>query len=389
MTTEIQRPTLRQWGCLLGLTAAATVYNTSEFLPTALLTSIGESLGVSESGVGMVISTYAWVVTLLSLPLMILASRVSMRRLLLWVLGLFALLQLATGLSQGYWVLMVSRMGVACVHALFWAIVAPLAVRQMPEAWHGVALGTLSVGSSVAMVLGIPLGRALGLHVGWRGAFLTLGALAAILFLALLPALPPTPKEKAFTFGEVPGLLKNRTLLKIYGATMLALGGYYCWNSYLDAFLLKTAGLTPNTITGIFTVLGLASVGGGVLYTLVSRRCNRLLELGILTIGIPLLILLPVAHSLALTVLFCALPAIGFTLFNVSCQSDVVSSTQGSASAVAMAIFSALFNLGVAAGTLLGAGVCDIASLGWTAPVGGVVALLALSATLLGQSKKA
>ncbi len=389
MTTKTQRPTLRQWGCLLGLTAAATVYNTSEFLPTALLTSIGESLGASESGVGMIISTYAWIVTLLSVPLMILASRVSMRRLLLWVLGLFALLQLGTGLSQGYWALMACRMGVACVHALFWAIVAPLAVRQMPEAWRGVALGTLSVGSSVAMVLGVPLGRMLGLHVGWRGAFLTLGALAAALFLALLPALPATPKERPFAFREVPALLKNHTLLRIYGATMLALGGYYCWNSYLDAFLLKSAGLSPNTITGIFTVLGLASVAGGVLYTLVSRRCSRLLELSILTIGLPLLALLPAAHCLAATALFCALPAIGFTLFNVSCQSDVVSSTEGSASAVAMAIFSALFNLGVAAGTLLGAGVCNAASLGWTAPVGGVVALFALGATLFGQSKKA
>lgn len=388
MTTDNQRPTLRQWGCLLGLTAAATVYNTSEFLPTALLTNIGGTLAVSESRVGLIISAYAWVVTLLSLPLMVLASRFSMRRILFWVLGLFALLQLATGLSQGYWALMASRMGVACVHALFWAIVAPLAVRQMPEAWHGVALGTLSVGSSVAMVLGIPLGRALGLHVGWRGAFLTLGALAAAFFLALLPALPPAPKEKAFTFREIPGLLKNRTLLKIYGATILALGGYYCWNSYLDAFLLKTAGLTPNAITGIFTVLGIASVGGGVLYTLVSRRCNRLLELGVLTMGIPLLALLPATRFLAGTVLLCAIPAIGFTLFNVACQSDVVSSTRGNASAVAMAIFSALFNLGVAAGTLLGAGVCNIASLGWTAPVGGLLALLALSTTFFGRSQK-
>lgn len=388
MTTDNQRPTLRQWGCLLGLTAAATVYNTSEFLPTALLTNIGGTLAVSESRVGLIISAYAWVVTLLSLPLMVLASRFSMRRILFWVLGLFALLQLATGLSQGYWALMASRMGVACVHALFWAIVAPLAVRQMPEAWHGVALGTLSVGSSVAMVLGIPLGRALGLHVGWRGAFLTLGALAAAFFLALLPALPPAPKEKAFTFRKIPGLLKNRTLLKIYGATILALGGYYCWNSYLDAFLLKTAGLTPNAITGIFTVLGIASVGGGVLYTLVSRRCNRLLELGVLTMGIPLLALLPATRFLAGTVLLCAIPAIGFTLFNVACQSDVVSSTRGNASAVAMAIFSALFNLGVAAGTLLGAGVCNIASLGWTAPVGGLLALLALSTTFFGRSQK-
>lgn len=388
MTTENQRPTLRQWGCLLGLTAAATVYNTSEFLPTALLTSIGGSLEVSESSVGMVISAYAWVVTLLSLPLMILASRLPMRRLLLWVLALFSLLQLATGFSQGYWALMASRMGVACVHALFWAIVAPLAVRQMPEAWHGVALGILSVGSSVAMVLGIPLGRALGLHVGWRGAFLTLGAMAAALFLALLPALPPASKEKAFTFREIPGLLQNRTLQKIYGATILALGGYYCWNSYLDAFLLKTAGLTPNAITGIFTILGIASVGGGILYTLVSRRCSHLLELGVLAIGIPLLALPSVSHSLAATALLCAIPALGFTLFNVTCQSDVVSSTRGNASAVAMAIFSALFNLGVAAGTLLGAGVCNTASLGWTAPVGGLLALLALSVTLFRRSPK-
>ncbi len=373
-----QNPSLRQWASLLSLTFAAAVYNTSEFLPTALLTSIQQDLGCTESQVGMIISAYAWVVTLFSLPLMVVASRFSMSRTMLWVIALFTVMQGCTGFSPNYGTLLGSRLGVACSHALFWSIASPLAVRQMPSSHQSVALATIAVGSSVAMVVGIPLGRTVGLLLGWRGAFLSLGALSAVALAALLWLMPPAPQDAPFSFQEVPGLLKNRRLRTIFLVTILAITGYFCAQSYQDPFLEQAARLDKRAITLLFFLQGLASVAAGLLYPFLSSRCPRLLPGTVLAMGIPLVLMLPAAGHLAPLVLLCGLLSPGYTVFNIDCQSEVVRHTRGNASAVAMSIFSALFNLGIAAGTLAGAGICSAPGVAYTYLAGGLLTLASL-----------
>ena len=60
------------WLPLIGLTFAVFVFNTSEFMPIGLLTDIAFDLNISDTRAGLLISVYAWVVALMSLPLMIL-----------------------------------------------------------------------------------------------------------------------------------------------------------------------------------------------------------------------------------------------------------------------------------------------------------------------------
>lgn len=71
------------------MTVSAFVFNTSEFMPIGLLTDIAADFRMSEARAGFVITIYAWAVMLLSLPLMVLASRIDLRRLLLGVVILF------------------------------------------------------------------------------------------------------------------------------------------------------------------------------------------------------------------------------------------------------------------------------------------------------------
>lgn len=78
--------TLRQWLPLIGLTCCAFVFNTSEFMPIGLLTDIAASFSLTEAQAGIMISVYAWGVMLLSLPLMMFASRFEFKRMLLGVL---------------------------------------------------------------------------------------------------------------------------------------------------------------------------------------------------------------------------------------------------------------------------------------------------------------
>lgn len=156
----------KQWLALAGIAVAAFVFNSSEFMPVGLLTDIGKTFGTNEATTGMLVSVYAWAVMLLSVPLMIIATRLDFRRLLLVVIVVFLVGQVLTSLSTSYWMLMAARMVVACAHSVFWAIAAPIAVRLVPKNKRALALSVVETGTAVAAIVGLPLGRAIGLAVG-------------------------------------------------------------------------------------------------------------------------------------------------------------------------------------------------------------------------------
>lgn len=157
---------LRKWLPVIGLTFSTFIFNTSEFIPIGLLTDIASDFSITESKAGILITVYAWVVALASLPLMMAFSKTENKKLLLSIVALFTASHILSGFSSSYYMLMASRIGVACAHAIFWSMVTPLAVRVAPEGKRSVALSFIITGSSVAMIVGLPLGRAVGLMVG-------------------------------------------------------------------------------------------------------------------------------------------------------------------------------------------------------------------------------
>ena len=174
-----KKESFSRWLPLVGLTFAVFVFNTSEFMPIGLLTDIATDLNISEARAGLLISVYAWVVAIMSLPLMIKASKMELKR-------LFVVSNVGSALAEGYYTLMLSRIGVACAHSIFWSIASPLAVRTVPDGKRALALSAIATGSSVAMVVGLPLGRVIGLYVGWRMAFMSIAIMALGTVICLL-----------------------------------------------------------------------------------------------------------------------------------------------------------------------------------------------------------
>ena len=373
-----QKRTISKCLPLLGLTFCTFVFNTSEFMPIGLLSDIANDLNISDARAGMLISVYAWVVALMSLPLMIIVSKMELKRLLLTIIAVFVLSHVASALAEGYYTLMLSRIGVACSHAIFWSIVSPLAVRIVPDDKRAFALSMVATGSSIAMVVGLPLGRVVGLYLGWRMTFLSIGVISALIFIYIAAMLPKVPSRGKFSVKRLPALLHNRVLLGVFVMSVLFATAHYTGYSYIEPFLGRVAGFTPDIFTLVLIVFGGSGMLGSIAFSkYYMSNPRRFVAVATVAPALCLLLMQVSAVSLASVLAVCVVWGAMATAFNIAFQDNVMRFAPEEATSVAMSIFSGIFNLGIGSGAYIGGVVVTHLSLGSIGYAGGVIGLLA------------
>jgi len=141
---------------LAALSVATFCYVTVEVLPIGLLTVIAADLHKSRSQTGLLVTGYAVVVIIASIPLARVTQRVPRRLVLGVTLGVLVLATLASAAAHSYSVLLAARLVTALTQAMFWSVVASTATGMFPAAVHGRVVSRLSMGNSLAPVLGVP-----------------------------------------------------------------------------------------------------------------------------------------------------------------------------------------------------------------------------------------
>ena len=165
---------------------AAFVYVTFEMFSIGLISPMAADLGVTEGQVGLLMTVYAGIVAIITIPLMELTSRFDRKPVFMATLGFLLAGIVLQGLAANYWMLVAGRVCAALTHGLFWSLVNPMSARMAPRGTTAKAVGVVSLGSTMALVAGSPLTTLLGGAVGWRGATWILGALVAVAFVLLI-----------------------------------------------------------------------------------------------------------------------------------------------------------------------------------------------------------
>lgn len=370
----------KQWLPLIGMTIAAFIFNTSEFMPIGLLTDIAQTFHITQTTAGTMITIYSWAVMLLSLPLMILASKYSYKKILLTTLFLFALGQGISAIAFSFPLLIIGRLVVACAHAIFWSIASVVAVRLVHEDKREFAMSMIVTGTSVAMIVGLPLGRMIGLLIGWRITFLMVGIISVLLLIFQTIYLPKLQTTQAFTLNELPDLLKNKQLITIYGISLLFASAYYTAYSYIEPFLAQVAKLSNNSITLVLSLFGVAGIGGSYLFSkFYNLNRKRFILISLFCLTIVLFVLKPSTASIITLLLICVVWGMSSTAFNVACQSETILVTNEQTSSIAMSIFSGIFNLGIGLGSFIGGqtiNILNIQSIGYIAGIIGILSVI-------------
>lgn len=346
--------TFKQWVSVCALAVGAFIFNTTEYIPIALLSDIGQSFDKAATEVGMMITVYAWIVALLSLPLMLMTKNIERRKLLLMLFALFALFHALSFFSWNFNILLVSRIGIALTHAVFWSITASLAVRLAPTGKTNQALGLLSTGTVLAMVLGIPLGRVVGQYFGWQLSFLLIGVCAAGVMLVLAKNLPALPSQNTGSLSSLPSLFKRRNLMLLYAMTVLIITAHFTAYSYIEPFVLQVGGFKAEQVTIVLSLYGLAGFAASYLFGKWFAKSQRLFMLGaVAVILLSALLLLPFASFPYAVYALVFIWGVAIVIVSLGMVSKVLAFASDAAD-VANSIYSGLYNVGIGGGALLG-----------------------------------
>ncbi|WP_404349888.1 sugar transporter [Enterobacter hormaechei] len=366
------------WLRVVTLAIAAFIFNTTEFVPVGLLSDIAASFHMETAQVGIMLTIYAWVVALMSLPFMLLTSQMERRKLLIGLFVVFIASHVLSFMAWNFTVLVISRVGIAFSHAVFWSITASLAIRLAPAGKRAQALSLIATGTALAMVLGLPIGRIVGQYFGWRTTFFAIGMGALITLVCLIKLLPKLPSEHSGSLKSLPLLMRRPALMSIYLLTVIVVTAHYTAYSYIEPFVQVVAGFSANFATVLLLILGGAGIIGSILFgKLGNKHASALVSSAIGLLLACLLLLMPAAGSESHLAILSLFWGVAIMIIGLGMQVKVLALAPD-ATDVAMSLFSGIFNLGIGAGALVGNQISLHVSMSAIGYLGAIPALIAL-----------
>ncbi len=338
----------------------------TEVLPVGLLPEIGRGLGVSDAATGVLVSLYAVLVAVASVPLAAVVERWPRRTVLVSLLGAYALSNLVFAVAPGYGVAVAARVLGGLAHAGFFAVAVATAVSLVDRARAGRAITVLMIGNALSLVFGVPLGTVLGTALGWRWSFVVLAAVMLGLAVTVLRVLPRHEAAHAEARTSVMAGVRRPAVLLMAVVIMLLALGHFTLYTYISPLLLHDGVARTDVGAALFAygcggLLGVALAG-----LVVGRRPDEALVGQIVVMAVSLALAAVVASAVG-AVAVAVVWGVAFGAFPTLTQA-VMLRAAGDATDAAAALVNATTNVGIAGGAFLGSrllGVVAVPSLGW------------------------
>jgi MFS transporter, DHA1 family, inner membrane transport protein len=239
----------------------------SVFAPAGMLRELAAGLDVSVRTASLLI-TFGAVTLCLGSPITAwLTSRIDRRRLLTATLAVLGLCNLASAFAPDYASLMAIRIVMLAIGALYTPQAAGTAALIVPAARRGSTIAYVFLGWSVAAAVGLPLITFIASHIGWRAAYLAIGATGIVSLLLLAWRLPGGLRGAPVELKTWAELGRNRIVVLLLLATTLQMSGQFVVFTFMGPLLTQLTGADANEIGLVFALYGIFGFIGIVVAT--------------------------------------------------------------------------------------------------------------------------
>ncbi|BCW36171.1 MFS transporter [Arthrobacter sp. StoSoilA2] len=354
---------------LLALSGAIFISMATEFLPGGLIPQIAADFDRSAGDAGHLITIFALTVILTAAPVAILTRRVPRKALILIAFALIGVGNIATVLSPSFEFLLAARVVGALAHGAFWSVVAAYPAHLVRPTQLAKATALTAAGGSVAGVVGIPLGNAVGQAFGWRVSFGVLAALVVLTGLLMAWKLPSiaVPRSIKHSSKGPPAARRDATLPAILIVCLLfilVVGAQNSFGTFNVVWLLDVAHMAPVAVPIMLFIGGVASAVGVALTGVLYNKFPIRLFLISIAVLVGLLGSLPVvAGSEPAVWLLSALLGAVFGGVPIMLQTRMMISASPRMRNAAAALQTTAINVGIGGGAFMGGLVLDRISL--------------------------
>jgi len=344
---------------VLALALAAFGIGSAKLVIQGLLPEISGEFDVSIPTAGLLVTGYALGVAVGGPPMVILLNRLGRRAALLILMGLFIIGNVLCAVAPSFSLLMGARVISSLCHGSFFGIALVVAASVVPESKRASAVSLAFSGLTVANILGVPGGTALGQALGWRWTFWAVAAIGAVGLVAIAAFLPKLVAGRHATVTHEFRVLGKPQVLAGMLVAALVTTAVFPFLTYIAPFVIEVTGVSAHAVPWMLLALGVGGTAGifagGRLadWKLVPSLIGALAFVMLIYVAIFLSGRSPTLMAVCLLLSgagFATIPPLQIIIVNAARHAPNLAST----------LLQSAFNTGITAGSLIGGTVLSL-----------------------------
>lgn len=332
---------------------------TGEFVVVGVLPDVANDFAITIGTAGLLVTAYAVGMIVGGPVLTALTTTVGRQRLMVALLAVAVAGNAASALAPNFSSLLVARLITALVTSTFFAQAVVVAVQSAPPDRAATTVARLAFGMNLAMILGAPIGTAIGAEWGWRATFAAVSIACMVgLFLVYGGLNLPAEEARGTATSELRVLRKWPVLLAL---AIIAIGnlGVLMVFSYFAPLLTDLGGNPSSHVPALLLAYGVGATVGNLIGGSLYDRNSRLYQPTLLGL---LALVMVTAHFTALdaipsVVMMVAIGALGFAI--LPGMQTMVMTTAAEAPTLAMAVSASGYQVAAGAAGLFGGLIAD------------------------------
>ncbi|CAJ1000758.1 MFS transporter [Brevibacillus aydinogluensis] len=359
---------------------------TSEYVISGILDKISNTMGISVTSAGQLVTIFSLVYAIGTPILMALTAKVERQKLLVWAMGAFVIGNILSFVLSGYASFLAARVIMALGAGMVVVTALDIAAKIAVPGKQASAIATVVMGFTASLIIGVPLGRIVAAQFGWQSVFGILALAGLVAMFILYAILPRVQGDKPMPLSKQLAFLKNGNVALGLTITFFWLGGYSVAYTYISPYLLDVAGLKEGMLSGVLLAFGIASLVGskfggfsadkwGVFPTLSGGMLLHVIALLLLSLTVTY------THSWLPIVILLILWSFSAWSSGPTQQVNLVR-IEPNYSGIMLSLNQSMMQLSMAAGAAIGGVIVDrvsLSSITWAGMVGVAIAIVVVS----------